>query len=200
MQREFEAFAQAPTRSSFLAAFQALLSRSRRPLAAEDFAQLLALLDAGDQAGFSQALANLPPLSALSPAVHRIAADAAQAADDQRDCQLEQYLLATCLAAILQTGDGSAASPYVVTCTMDERHVCEVLGLAPRSQALLNFRGKALDVIECAGGTNVCFDVSALVPLPAPQPPRRKKDPHSAGARRQSARCVQAREKRLSQT
>lgn len=198
MKREFQAFAESPTRSNYLAAFHALRAQSRRSLSSEDVAHLLTLLEAGAGHEMADAIASLPPIAALSPAVHSIAAQGAKAAGDAQDWELEQFLLDTCLSAILESGNGTAESPYVVTCGMDERHVCQVLGLAPSSQALINHHGKSLDVIQCASGLSLFFDVSAAIPLPAPQPLRRGERKKSASIR--EPRCRQSRGKRLSQT
>jgi hypothetical protein len=200
MLRELEAFAKSPTPTNFLSARAALLSQSQRPLSAEDISHLQALLDADEPAAVSEAIGALPPIAALSPAVHLMAARAAETAGDEQDCRLERYLLVTCLEAILQTGDGTEDSPYVVTCSMDERHVCEMLGLVPRSQALANRRGKALDVVECVSGASVWFDVSGLVSLPALEPRRKRNADHALAERRNKDRCLVPGRKRVSQT
>jgi hypothetical protein len=200
MLREFEAFAKSPTPANFLAARAALLSRSQRPLTAEDLSRLLNLLAGGDPAAVSQAIDELPPIAALSPAVHAVAARAAEAAGSDEDCQLERFLLLTCLEAILQSGEGTEDAPYIVTCTTDERHVCEMLGLVPRSQALTNRRATALDVVECDTGVTIWFDVSGLVPLPGLKPRRRRSVDQAHAERRSKARCQAPARKRVSQT
>jgi len=200
MLREFEAFAKTPTASNFLSARAALLSQSPRPLTAEDLSHLEALLAAGDPASVSKAIDDLPPIAVLSPAVHLVAAEAAEAAGDDADCQLERFLLITCLEAILHTGNGTEQSPYVATCTMDERHVCEMLGLVPRSQSLVNRRGKALDAIECEDGACIWFDVSGLVSLPAAGSRHKRKMSHGYVRYRNTVQCLVPRGKRVSQT
>lgn len=189
MKRELEAFVRVPTPGSFLAAFRALLAHSQNTIAPEDISNLLALLEGDEHEALTQAIAELPPLAALSPAIHWIAAEAAQSRGDRDDYELEQFLLTSCLSAILGIGDGSAGAPYLVPCAMDERYVCAALGLVPESQALVNRRGRAVDVVQCSGGTAVCFDVSSSIALPARQAPPRKKKQHSGSLRGQSSRC-----------
>lgn len=188
MQRALKAFVIAPSQTTFLAAFRDLSRSSRAPTVA-DIAHLATLATAGDHSAFSAALAELPPLAALSPAVHALAALSAQGAGDDADRELEEFLLDACLTAILETGDGSAESPYLVVCTADERHICQALDLEPGPQALVNDRGLALDVVQCLDGTDVWFNVSQQVPLPGTQPLRRK-----------SAKCASRPQRRLSQT
>ncbi len=195
MKRALKALAIAPSGSTFLAAYQAL-SRSSRTLAADEVSHLLALLESRERAALAAALDDLPPLSALSPAVHWISRQAARAEGNEEDALLEEFLLDACLTAILDTGNGSAESPYVVICTADERHVCQALGLEPGPQALLHDSGLALDVVQCLDGTDVWFDVSRLVPLPGLKPVRRQPAAHSA---RNSVKCATGRN-RLSQS
>ncbi len=188
MQRALKAFAIAPSQDTFLAALQAL-SRSSGGVSGADIARLAVLAQSRDHAAFSAALAELPPLVALSPAVHALAAQSARAADDVEDAELEEFLLDACLTAILETGDGSADAPYAVVCTADERQICHALGLEPGPQALINDSGTSLDVVQCLDGTDVWFDVSRQVPLPAPQPLVRK-----------TARCAARPRRKFSQS
>ena len=198
MSREFEAFARLPTPESFVSARAALLGQSPRPLAATDIAHLLDLLQSDGPHAVSEAIASLPAIAALSPAIHAIAAEAAAAAGDSADHELERYLLLVCLEAILNAGDGSEDSPYLVACTMDERHVCRALGVIPRSQALSNHQGRLLDVVACENGERICFDVTGLVTLPARQPRRTKSADHAVANPRRSG-CLAA-GRRVSQT
>ncbi|HUE74414.1 MAG TPA: hypothetical protein VMP01_26260 [Pirellulaceae bacterium] len=188
MQRALKAFAIAPSQTTFLAAFQAL-SRSSGCLAVIDVALLAELAEAGDHAAFAAVLAELPPIVALSPAVHALAAQSARTAGDAEDAELEEFLLEACLAGILDSGDGSPDSPYFVVCTADERHICQALGLEPGPQALINRSGTALDVVQCLDGTDVWFDLSRQVPLPAPHPIVQK-----------NAKCAARPRERLSQS
>jgi hypothetical protein len=188
MQRALRAFAIAPSQTNFLVAFQAL-SRSAGLIGATDVALLGELAAAGDHAAFSAALAELPPLVALSPAVHALAAQSARTSGDAEDAELEEFLFEVCLEGILASGDGSAESPYMVVCSADEQHVCQKLALEPGPQALINCSGTALDVVQCLDGTDVWFDLSRQIPLPAPQPLARK-----------NARCAARPRRRFSQT
>lgn len=190
MEREFKAFVEEPSTERFLSARKALAARSPRTLSAGDFRELAHLLDERDLPGVSRALQSLPPIAALSPAVHLLAARAALLAGDEQDHALEEYLAEICLEALLGTGDGSIDRPYFVCCTRDEIEVCRAQNLQPAKNALLHIGGSAIDVIECDSGEFVCFDVSALVPLPAPQARRRRKDarPRDTAACRKSSK------------
>src|SRR5687768_7182236 len=117
MEREFKAFVEEPSTERFLSARKALAARSPRTLSAGDFRELAHLLDERDLPGVSRALQSLPPIAALSPAVHLLAARAALLSGHEQDHALEEYLAEICLEALLGTGDGSIDRPYFVCCT-----------------------------------------------------------------------------------
>lgn len=196
MEREFKAFVEQPSTERFLSARQALVARSPRMLSAGDFCELARLLDERDLPGLSRAIEALPPIAALSPTVHLLAARAALLAGDEQDHALEEYLAEICLEALLATGDGSIDRPYCVCCTRDEIEICRAQNLEPAKNALLHLGGSAIDVIECESGELVCFDVSALVPLPAPQSRRRHKDARP----RETAACIKSSKRPLTRT
>ena len=200
MKREFEAFLQAPTPGSFLAAFRVLLAQSDETLSAEKLLSLLALLESGEHDALVQAIEELPPVAALSPAVHWIAAESAQARSDRGDVELELFLLATCLSAILDTGDGTEAAPYLVPCAMDEGYVCAALGKSLKRTALTQQRGRAVDIVKCGDGTTVCFDVSGEIALPAPATRRKSHARHDGNSRPANTLCTSGERKRLSRT
>ena len=188
MQRALKALAVAPSKATYLAAFEAFF-RSSPPLGPAEISLLEMISQTGDHTAFTETLKNLSPLVALSPAVHVLALDSARRAADEEDAELEAFLLDVCLSGILATGDGSAESPYLVVCAADERHVCRALGLEPGPQALVNHSGRSLDVVQCLDGTDVWFNVSPQVPLPATQPLVRK-----------SAKCASRPRRKLTQT
>jgi hypothetical protein len=170
MPRTFETFVADPSRENYLLAREALLAPSFRSLDAAQLDALVLLADAGDIAGLTSALEALPPIAALVPRVHYYAALAAEARRDEEDLELERMLLVICLRALLMTGDGSRESPYVISASSDEYDLLEALELSPVSQSLVHRRGAACDVIACDDGSEIWFDVSALVQIPADAP------------------------------
>lgn len=195
MQSALRAFVAQPSRENFLAAREELLAASRRTLDASELDSLSLLADSGDVKGLSEALAHLPPIAALVPRVHYFAALAAEAKGDEQDLELEQMLLVICLRAILMTGDGSEEAPYVVAAASDELDLLDELDLSPSSQSLVHRGDGIFDVIQCQDGSEVWFDASAMVRIPAEIPtlsPARKE----VAARRSKAKS----RRRLSQT
>ncbi|MBC7854106.1 MAG: DUF4919 domain-containing protein [Pirellulaceae bacterium] len=170
MQSALRAFVAQPSRENYLAAREELLASSRRTLDAAELDSLSLLADANDVNGLTEALAHLPPIAALVPRVHYYAALAAEAKGDEQDLELERMLLVICLRAILMTGDGSEESPYVVVAASDELDLLDELDLSPASQSLVHRGDGIFDVIGCQDGSEIWFDASAMVKIPAEIP------------------------------
>ena len=196
MQSALQAFVAEPSRENYLQAREELLTASPRILDATQLDALTLLHDAGDVAGLSAALEALPPIAALVPRVHYYAALAAEARRDDADLELEQMLLVICLRALLLTGDGSPELPYVVTAVSDEYDLLDSLDLFPVTRKLLHRGDGAFDVVACEDGSEIWFDVSALVRIPAEAP-----TPAAGKTKRRGSRPTKGQAKRrLSQT
>ena len=170
MPSALRAFVAEPSRENYLAAREELLTPSSRSLCAAELDSLSLLADAGDVKGLTEALAHLPPIAALVPRVHYYGALAAEARGDEHDLELERMLLVICLRAILMTGDGSEEAPYVVCAASDELDLLDELDLAAESKSLIHRGDGAFDVVRCEDGSEIWFDVSALVQIPAEIP------------------------------
>lgn len=168
MQREFARFVEQPTRTSYLAARDALLAESPLPVDATDLAHLVAMLDAGDYEEAIARLELLPPSAAISPRVHFLAAEAAEATGDDETVELERYLFVICVQAMLATGSGTQAAPYQVCHPSDEYDLLEVLELSPAAQRLEEHDGAMYDVLLCTTGREVWFDLSHRMTSPTP--------------------------------
>jgi hypothetical protein len=169
MQRQLEAFFARPTRARHRAARKAICTVSPVPPSAEDFSRLDQLLK---NKAYEQArllIDQLPPLAALSPRVHAIAAETARQLGDEEDAALEHFLEAACLEGLLASGNGTKSQPYVVCCRMDEFDVLSALGESPQAQRVVRAGDRICDVILCENGRKVWFDASLLVPLSAVQ-------------------------------
>jgi hypothetical protein len=178
MPSALRAFVAHPSRENFLRAREELLAASPRALDAAALDSLSLLADAGDVQGLSSALDALPPIAALVPRVHYHAAVAAEARGDEQDLELERMLLVICLRAILMTGDGSEEAPYVVSAASDELDLLDELELEAASKSLIHRGDGAFDVVLCEDGSEIWFDVSAIVHISAEMPvlsPSRKR-------------------------
>ena len=187
MQRQLSAFVDEPSRQTFLAVRDAVLAAAPLPLAATDLAELERLLDSGDPRRVLDRLEAMPPSKVLSPRVHVLAAEAAEALGDVGSGEVERFLFVLCLQGLLATGDGSPAEPYLVCHATDEYDLLEALELEPAGQALVQETGRVCDVLTCTNGREVWFDVTAIM-RPAVARRRQKAAPRKrVAARRPTA-------------
>jgi hypothetical protein len=64
---------------------------------------------------------------------------------------------------LLTTGDGTRASPYIVTHPTDEYDVLAALGLKSAGQSLTERHGRLYDIQLCEDGRELWFDVTDLL-------------------------------------
>lgn len=175
MQRQLTAFVEQPSRKTFLAVREAVLEAAPLPLAATDLADLERMLDSRRFQKVLDRIDALPPSKLLSPRVHALAAEAAEALGDAESGEIERFLFVLCLRGLLATGDGSPAQPYIVCHPTDEYDVLVALDLEAAGQSLVEFEGKRCDVLVCTSGREVWFDVSAALPPPKLPPAKRQR-------------------------
>lgn len=168
MHRQFTRLVESPSRENYLAARDAVLRLTPLPIASADLAELVRLLDAGEHQEVLDRIDLLPPSKVLSPRVHFLAAEAAEALGDADAGELERFLFVLCLRALLSTGDGSQAAPFSVCHATDEYDLLETGDHEPAAQALIEQDGRWCDVVTCADGRQVWFDVSVLFQRPKP--------------------------------
>ncbi len=189
MQRRFRQFVESPTRENFLAVRQAVLRAAPLPIQATDIAELERLLDAEAYDEVLRRVELLPPSKVLSPRIHFLVAEAAEALGDVQTSELERFLFVLSLRGLLATGDGSAAAPYAVCHASDEHDLLECLGLEIASQSLVACDGRWLDQIVCADGREIWFDATPAF--------RRLKTTPRARRCKSTARNALARRRRL---
>ena len=185
MQRQLSAFVDQPSRKTYLAVRDAVLRAAPLPLQSTDLADLERLLESGQARQVLDRLDALPPSKVLSPRVHLLAAEAAEATGDVAGGEVERFLFVICLQGLLATGKGTRTDPYLVCHATDEYDVLEALELEPASQSLLEDRGRLCDVLTCANGREVWFDLTGVVSRPKPR--RKAASRKRAGSRRRPA-------------
>lgn len=162
MQDEFEAFLIKPTRAAYQRVRDTLLADPAFRADPRELADVGELCAAGAFAAAREMIAGLLYDWALSPRVHFLAAWAATELGDEDDAELERFTARACLAGLLATGEGSFASPYLVTYPADEYDVLAALGLAARSQQLVHCDAGRFDVLTCQADVELWFDVTDL--------------------------------------
>jgi hypothetical protein len=172
MQRQLTAFVEQPCQATYVAARDAVMRRSPLVMVATDFAELERLLSQEAFQVLLDRLDALPASKILSPRIHFLAAEAAEALGDAASVELERSLFVLTLQGLLATGDGSRGNPYLVCHATDEYDILEALGCESAGQSLVEQEGRMLDVLLCTDGREVWFDVTPIVARPQPQKPR----------------------------
>lgn len=106
-----------------------------------------------------EVLEDAMPGAIFSPGVHARLATALRAAGRLPDADRHARLARAALDSITATGDGTVESPWSVLRVADEYDVLDSLGARPVSQAVHPAGERAVDVVTCEDGREVCFDV-----------------------------------------
>lgn len=66
------------------------------------------------------------------------------------------------IKSILASGDGSQERPYIVNSVDEEYLILDHLNKSLQMQSLTGVSGKPMDLMECADGTSIYFDISTF--------------------------------------
>jgi hypothetical protein len=163
-----------PSKATYLAARDAVLSQAVLPLMATEMAELEELRKSAALEALRDRIDALPLSKVLSPRVHFLAAEAALALGDEDDVELERALFAIMLQGLLATGDGTPANPYIVCHATDEYDVLTALGLEAAGQSLVEREQRLFDAVACRDGREIWFDVTDVLIVPRRQAPARR--------------------------
>jgi hypothetical protein len=177
MQRQLTAFINQPGHATYMAARKAVLAQSPLPMNSTDIVNVERLLTEEEYQDVLDRIDALPLSKVLSPRIHFLAAEAADALGDEETVELERWLFVLALRGLLSTGDGSRANPYVVCHAADEHDILDSLVLEAASHSLLEKSGRLLDVVLCTDGRETCFDVTETLVTPRKTQRRRGKRP-----------------------
>ncbi len=127
----------------------------------EDYIELRSLVREGDTRKAQKLIDQFLPLYPLSPRLHLLASTNAEKSGDSELTQLEQERGFACLDAILATGDGSEARPYLSSKVSDEYDILFIVRQESVEEQRLEFRGdRIFDRILCESGAEVWFDIT----------------------------------------
>ena len=161
MADEISDFLTAPNGENFLR-LRALIEDSPGYDVVSDGAERLATLVAAEEYGQAADLAaDLMPNWLLSARVHHLAALAAEKLGDEETAARERYLSRACIRGLLLAGEGTRERPYPVLHVSDEYDLLDALSKQPSSQRIDNQGDGPCDVVTCADGSEVWFDVAA---------------------------------------
>jgi hypothetical protein len=121
---------------------------------------------AGAYAQVLQLAEGLGPLGCLSPRFHYWLGVSALETGDFPRAAAERESSRVCLEALLDSGQGTAAAPYLSTYPWDSYDVLRCLEVEPRGQQLVESEGRWCDVMLGDDGQKYWFDVSDLLTRP----------------------------------
>ncbi|MBM4041312.1 MAG: DUF4919 domain-containing protein [Planctomycetes bacterium] len=158
----FAKFLEKPGKETYLAALKAVTEAEGYDPYSSDLDDLWPLIKEGKFQEAREKREKAMPNLLLSPRAHGLAAMAAEALDDAAKAKSEREAAAKCIEGILATGDGSPDKPYLVARVSDEYDLLRHLKKARTSQGLHHKDGKSFDVMNCADGTEVWFDITVV--------------------------------------
>lgn len=156
-------FLVAPSADTYLAVRSRIVNDESYEPYSMDFALAVQCLEEGNDEGAYEILTSAMPNFMLSPRVHMVLAAIQEREGNTENAEFERYFASACCQGILDTGDGTEESPYVVMRTSDEHDVIGYLEKTFESQALIEVGDRNYDLITCGDGTEYWFDVTDLL-------------------------------------
>ena len=163
LQEAWQLFLESPTRASFAALRELVVSDDEYAPAAFKLAELTDLLQRNAFREVQRLADELMPAWALCPRIHFLAGCAAEALGDAEEVELCRFLSTTCVDGIVASGEGTRSNPWLVTYPSDAQDCLTRLGTSMVSQQLMDRGDLLLDVIVAADGKSYCFDVTEMV-------------------------------------
>ncbi|MCC9604023.1 DUF4919 domain-containing protein [Stieleria sp. JC731] len=162
MKEEFLSLIRSPCRQTYLNARTVLLQSEQFDPYSDEINDIVDVMEdkQWDRAAkmISEASCNL----LLSPRAHLLMAKVCEEQGDNERRQFEGMTAAAICEGILATGEGSQASPYLISRTMDEYDVLAFLEKELQSQSLVHEDRHIYDKITCTDGTELWFDITEL--------------------------------------
>ena len=153
-------FVQDPSSGNFLALRSALIGSEHYDPYSDEMDQIDLLIENEKWSDAQEALGLAMPNLMLSPRAHLAMSFVAKKMGNEMAEKLEGFLASAFCQGIIETGDGTKESPYLVTRTSDEYDVLAFLQLEFAGQSLLESEGRAFDLVKCNDGTEIWFDIS----------------------------------------
>lgn len=121
----------------------------------QDYEEMASLIEADEHAAAIAMMPLLSPNWLLSPGMHQLAGDAAQAAGDAATAASEHYLARAMLLGLMASGDGTQLRPYLVTHVADEFDLLDALDKDAVEQRHVATADGSFDVHTCTDGSQV---------------------------------------------
>ena len=166
----FERFTEAPDRHGYLLVREQILEHPSYDPYSDDLRSLESAFDQNDYAQVLKIGAEVESVWQLSPRFHYLVGIAALESGHQAKADEARKLSHACIAGLLETGDGSNRSPFLITYFIDEYDIAAHRDIEIRQQQLIECDGRQLDVLRDIEGHEHWFDVTELLAVARPQP------------------------------
>jgi hypothetical protein len=162
MQNELERFIGRPTGRNYLRVRDCILGDTGRHPDPEDLAELEVHWVEGRYQALCERMEDLLPEWGLSPRFYWLGAVAARELGELEAAETDRFLYQTCLRGLLDTGDGSLESPFLLTYASDEEELLHRLQLDRTSSALVRSPHGLCHVVSGQDGRELCFLLECL--------------------------------------
>lgn len=157
-------FFEAPTAERFLELQQyAIEAADGYDFAASKLLALEAQLNTTSPSTLLEELKSLPEIFQICPRYHYVEARIRESLGEVKQMQDSIGKLRACLRAIVETGEGSQESPFVITFVSDQDDVVRSLGEQVRCTTFLQAKDHSCDVVTAHSGVEFWFDVTPIV-------------------------------------
>ena len=153
-------FVQDPSQDNFLALRSAFIESEDYDPYSDEMDQIDSLIEDEKWDEAQEALGLAMRNLMLSPRAHLAMSFVAKKMGNEMAEKMEGFLASTCCQGIIETGDGTKESPYLVTRTSDEYDVLAYLQQEFAGQSLHESEGRTYDLVKCSDGTELWFDIS----------------------------------------
>lgn len=157
LEKLYEKFLQCPSSNHFLNLTEKIVIEKNHLRKSDDWRALQQKYRLSQHAGLIRDATCFIPAWLLSPRFHQMLADSASQLGDEELVKLENFQLQQCLAGLEDTGDGSAANPYLVAHTSDMHDILAAHNLRRLAQHHVQHTDFSGDLITCDDGTELWF-------------------------------------------
>jgi len=166
----FERFIEAPDRHRYLLVREQILEHPSYHPYSDDLRLLESAFEQKDYAQVLKIGAEIESVWQLSPRFHYLVGVAALESGHYLKAEEARKLSHACIAGLMETGDGSSRSPFLVTYLIDEYDIVAHQDVEIRQQQFIECDGRRVDVLRDIEGREHWFDVTDLMAVSHSQP------------------------------
>lgn len=153
-------FLDKPSGDTFLPLREAIIAAPEYDMFSDGLTRLGDFVESGDAAEALAMAPELMPNWLLSPQVHYLLSQAAEAQHDADRTNSEMMMFQACIHGLTSSGSGTEDNPYAVLHVSDEYAILEALDKEPIAQRREMRDGQAFDVLTCSDDSELWFDIT----------------------------------------